>query len=72
MELIRCDFCGKEVHKKIGDKVNIQYGNRVFFALGSDSFEIDSCFECTRKLVEKVKENRKRAVGEDGRQQDNE
>lgn len=67
MELIRCDFCRKEVYKKIGDKVNIQYGDKCFFRLGSDNFEMDLCPKCTRKIVEKVKENRKRAVGEDGR-----
>lgn len=72
MELIRCDLCGKEVRKKVGDKVNIQYGDKGFFHLGRDNFEMDLCPKCTQEIVEKVKENRKRAVGEDGRQQDNE
>lgn len=72
MELVRCDLCGKEVRKKSGNKVNIQYGDRLFFLRGNDSFEMDFCSECTRELVEKVKENQKRADGEYGRQQDNE
>jgi len=72
MELVRCDLCGKEVSKKRGNKVNIQYGSRMFFFAGNGSFEMDMCSKCTRELVEKVKENRKRADGEDGRQQDDE
>ena len=72
MELVRCDLCGKEVRKKRGNKVNIQYGNRMFFLKQDSSFEMDMCSECTQKLVKKVGENRKRTDGEDGRQQDNE
>lgn len=72
MELVRCDLCGKEVGKKSGSKVNIQYGCKLLFFARNDGFEMDLCPECTRELVEKVKENRKRADGEDGRRQDNE
>lgn len=60
MELIRCDLCGKEIKKKAGNKVNINYGDRHLIFAGNDVFEMDLCAGCTNELTKKVKENRKK------------
>lgn len=62
MELVRCDLCGKEIEKRRGNKIKIEYG-QTLFRIQKD-FEIDLCENCTTDFKEKVKKNRRAASEE--------